>query len=126
MTAAMKALIVLAGSLIVIVGIVILVAPHRFRDLMTKWEGQARFLFAIIVRIVFGAIVLAVAAELKYRLVMQIIGGISIAAALVILVMGQERMDRFIGWWMRMPDHLLRAWSVAALAFGAFLIYVAV
>jgi hypothetical protein len=92
---------------------------------MNKWQGQARFLFAIIVRIVFGAIVLAIATELRYPVVMQIIGGISIAAAIVILLIGQERLDRFIGWWMRLSDNVLRGSAVFALVFGAFLIYVA-
>lgn len=122
----MKILVSIFGGLICLAGVVLLVFPARFREFMNKWTGRPRFLFAIIVRIVFGAILLAEAPNLRFPLVMQIIGGISIAAAIGILLIGQERIDRFVAWWMRMSDNVLRAWSVAVLAFGAFLVYVTV
>ena len=120
----MKLFIVLIGALICLAGLVILIAPEKFKSVMNNWTGQPRFLFAVIVRIVFGAILLAEAANLKYPLAMQIIGAISLVAAIAILLIGQDRLDRFIAYWMRLSDKLLRFWSLFALAFGAFLIYV--
>ncbi len=120
----MKILITLFGVLICLAGLVILIFPVQFRNAMNKWTGQPRFLFAVIIRVVLGAILLSEAANLKFPLAMKIIGGISILAAVVLLLVGQERMDRFIDWWMRMSDNLLRFWSIFAFAFGAFLIYV--
>jgi uncharacterized protein YjeT (DUF2065 family) len=120
----MKMLIVLFGIMICLAGLAILIFPVQFRNAMNKWTGQPRFLFAVIIRVLFGALLLSEAANLKFPLAMKIIGGISILAAVVLLLIGQERMDRFIDWWMRMSDNLLRFWSIFALAFGAFLIYV--
>ena len=120
----MKLFIVLIGALICLAGLVILIAPVKFKSVMNNWTGQPRFLFAIIIRIFFGAILLAEAANLKFPLAMKIIGGISIFAAIILLLIGQERMDRFIDWFMKMSDNMFRAWSVFAIAFGAFLIYV--
>jgi len=120
----MKLAIVIFGALICLAGLMILVTPQKFKSVMNNWTGQPRFLFAVIVRIVFGAILLAEAANLKYPLAMQIIGGISIVAAIAILLIGKDRLDRFIAYWMRLSDKVLRIWSVFALAFGAFLIYV--
>lgn len=91
---------------------------------MNSFTGQLRFLFAVIVRIIIGAILLLEASNLKFTFVMQIIGGISILAAVVLLLMGQDRMDRMIDWFMKMADNVMRGWSVFAIAFGAFLIYV--
>ena len=91
---------------------------------MNSFTGQPRFLFAVIARIIIGAILLLEASNLKFTLVMQIIGGISILAAVVLLLMGQDRMDRMIDWFMKMSDKIFRIWSVFAIAFGAFLIYV--
>jgi hypothetical protein len=119
-----KILIALFGALICIAGLAILVVPDKFKNVMSSWTGQPRFLFAIVIRIVFGALLLYEAANLRFPLAMKIIGGISLLAAIVLLLMGQERMDRFIDWWMRMSGNVLRAWSVLAIAFGAFLIYV--
>ena len=121
----MKIIIVLFGALICLAGLVILIAPEKFKSVMNNWTGQPRFLFAVIVRIVFGAILLAESANLKFPLAMKIIGGITILAAVAILLIGEKRMDRFIALWMRISDNVLRAWSILAFAFGGFLIYAA-
>lgn len=120
-----KMLIVLFGVLICLAGLTILILPEKFKNFMNRWTGQPRFLFAVIIRVVLGAILLSEAANLKFPLAMKIIGAISILAAVVLLLIGQERMDRFIDWWMRMTDNVLRVWSVLAIAFGAFFIYAA-
>ena len=121
----MKIIITLFGVLICLGGLTILILPEKFKNFMNRWTGQPRFLFAVIIRVVLGAILLSEAANLKFPLAMKIIGAISILAAVVLLLIGQERMDRFIDWWMRMSDNVLRFWSIFAFAFGAFLIYVA-
>ncbi len=120
-----KIIIALFGVLICLAGLTILIVPEKFKNIMNRWTGQPRFLFAVIVRVIFGAILLSEAANLKFPLAVKIIGAISILAAVVLLLIGQERMDRFIDWWMRQSDQVLRASSVLAIAFGAFLIYVA-
>jgi hypothetical protein len=119
----LKIIIALFGVLICLGGLTILILPEKFKSIMNRWTGQPRFLFAVIVRVVLGAILLSEAANLKFPLAMKIIGAISILAAVVLLLVGQQRMDRFIDWWMRMSDNILRVWSIFALAFGAFLIY---
>ena len=91
---------------------------------MNRFAGQARFLFAVIARIIIGAILLLEAPNLKFTLAMQIIGGISILAAVVLLLIGQDRMDRMIDWFMRFSNEIFRFVSVIAIVFGAFLVYV--
>ncbi len=120
-----KLLIILFGVLICLAGLTILILPEKFKNFMNRWTGQPRFLFAVIIRVVLGAILLSEAANLKFPLAMKIIGAISILAAVVLLLIGQERMDRFIDWWMKQSDNLLRVSSVLAIAFGAFFIYAA-
>ena len=120
----MKPIIVIFGALICLAGLVILIAPEKFKSVMNNWTGQPRFLLAVIVRVVIGAILLAEAANLKFPFAMKIIGGISIVAAIGILLIGQDRLDRFIAFWMRKSDNWFRVSSVFAMAFGAFLIYV--
>ena len=120
-----KILIALFGVLICLGGLTILILPEKFKNIMNRWTGQPRFLFAVIIRVVLGAILLSEAANLKFPLAMKIIGAISILAAVVLLLVGQERMDRFIDWWMKQSETVFRAASVLAFAFGAFFIYVA-
>ena len=120
----MQLIIALFGLAVCAAGLVILIAPDRFKSFMGQWTGRPRFAFAVIVRILLGAVLLYEAANLKFPLAMKIIGAISIVAAIVLLLVGQQRMDRFVDWWMRMGDNVLRGWSLFAFAFGGFLIYV--
>ena len=122
---AMKIIIGLFGVLICLGGLVILVAPEKFKNVMNNWTGQPRFLFAIIIRIVLGAVLLSEAASLRFPLAMKIIGAIIILAAVVLLIVGQERMDRFIDWCMKQSENVFRVASALAIVFGAFFIYVA-
>ncbi len=120
----MKIIIALFGVLICLGGLTILILPEKFKNIMNRWTGQPRFLFAVIIRVVLGAILLSEAANLKFPLAMKVIGAISILAAVVLLLVGQERMDRFIDWWMKQSENVFRVASVLAFALGAFLIYV--
>ena len=110
----------------VLIGLVGLLAPDRFRALFQRLTRKMRFLAAIIVRLIVGALFWIVADELRFPQVMRIIAAISIFAAVGILFMGRERFDRFIDWWLSGPDRLLRLFAVFAAAFGGFLIYVAI
>ena len=120
----MKTVIALVGVAICLAGLIILISPKKFRNVMNYFAGQQRFLFAVIARIIIGAILLLEAPNLKFTFAVQIIGGISILAAVVLLLMGQERMDRIIDWFMRLSDEVFRFASVVSIAFGAFFIYV--
>ncbi len=119
-----KIVIALFGVLICLAGLVLLIIPVKFRNVMSSWTGQPRFLFAVIARIIIGAILLLEAPNLKFTFAMQIIGGISILAAVVLLLMGEQRMDRVIDWCMRLSDEIFRGTSIISIAFGAFLVYV--
>ena len=120
-----KIIIALFGVLFCLGGLTILILPEKFKNIMNRWTGQPRFLFAVIIRVVLGAILLSEAANLKFPLAMKIIGAISILAAVVLLLVGQERMDRFIDWWMKQSENVFRVASVLAIVFGAFFIYAA-
>ena len=120
----MKIIIAAFGALICLAGLVILMAPDRFRAVMNSWTGQPRFLFSVIVRIAFGAVLLAEAANLKFPLAMKIIGGISIVGAVVLLLVGEKRMDRIIDWFMSLSNDIFRLVSTIPIAFGSFITYV--
>jgi hypothetical protein len=116
-------LITLFGGLIAILGVVGTFAPGQFRDLLTSMPARGRYIAAVVFRLVFGALLIWLAEDLRYPLVMKILGGISIAAAIGILIMGRERLDRMIEWWMALGDGVLRVGMLFAMAFGAFLVY---
>ena len=119
----MTFLITLFGALVTIAGVVGVFRPGLFRQLLSSIPVRGRYIAAIVVRLVFGLLLIWLADELRYPLVMKILGGISIAAAIGILIMGQERLDRLVEWWMALGDGVLRFGMLFATAFGAFLVH---
>lgn len=122
----MHYLVLLVGVLIALLGLVGVVAPVRFRRLLRSWQSRPRFWFAVLFRLLMGALLLIAADELRFSFAMKVLGGITLAAGIGVLVMGRERLDRMVNWWLARPDGLMRFSTAMAAAFGVFLVYVAI
>ena len=121
----MRIIVAGIGIFGVLIGLLGLLAPDRFRNVFKWMTSQTRFLAAIIVRLIVGVLFWVAADELRLTEVMRIIAAISIFAAVAILIMGRERLDGLIDWWLSRSDGLLRSSALFAATFGGFLIYVA-
>lgn len=121
----MTILIALLGAAVFLLGLVGLVRPERFRSVFTAMDSQLRFWLAIVTRLGMGALLWWLADELRHPHVMRVLAVIAVLAAVVVLAMGRERLDRMIGWWLSRPDRLLRVSALFAATFGAYLVYVA-
>ena len=121
----MTILIAILGALAVLLGVIGVVQPNRFRSMFEGMDSQVRFRLAIVIRLAMGALFWWLAEELRHPHIMRILAVIAVAAAVVIVIMGRERLDKFIGWWLSRPDGVLRVSALFAAAFGAYLVYVA-
>jgi hypothetical protein len=80
--------------------------------------------FAVIIRLLLGAALLTAAPTATFPTAFLVIGWIAIAAAVGVLLMGRERLRKFLNWWIeRFSPPVIRAWLLIAFAFGGFLIY---
>lgn len=122
----MNLIVTILGVLVVLLGLVGLIVPARFRAIFDHMSSRSRFIAAVVLRLAVGALLWFAADALRYPHVMRIIAAVAIAAAVGVLIMGQDRLDRLVTWWLTLPDGLLRLSAVFAAAFGAFLVYVAV
>ena len=120
----MTILIAIFGALIAFFGALGILSPAKFRGLFKQWPSRGRFWSAVVIRLLVGALFLWLAEELRYPLVMKILGGISIVAAVGILLMGRESLDRLVNWWLGRGDGLLRLGALLAMLFGVFLVHV--
>ena len=121
----MTVIVAVLGALIALLGLVGLVQPERFRSIFTAMDSQTRFIIAIALRLAMGGVLWWLADELRHPHVMRVLAAIAIFAAVIPLIMGRERLDRLIGWWLSRSDGLLRVSALFAAAFGVFLVYVA-
>ncbi len=118
----MAMIVTALGMLVVLIGVVGLVDPRRLIGLVRHWQGPTRFMFAVGVRLGLGVLLLVVAPDCRLPIVIQAVGGVSIVAASVLLVIGRSRLDTFIEWWLTRPE-LLRVSGATAAALGALLVY---
>ena len=111
------------GLLITLIGLLVLIRPLRFIAWIGAMPSKTRFWTAISLRLVFGALFFGVAPVCRSPIVVQIVGGIAIVAALGLLIVGRARLDQLVAWWLEQSAMALRAWSLIAIAFGILLIY---
>jgi len=121
----MRAIVAIMGGLVLLLGTVGLVAPARFRGAFEAMTSQSRFIAAIVLRLGFGILLWFAADQLRFPDVMRIVAVIAFAAAVGVLIMGRERLDGLVTWWLTRSDALLRLSATFAGLFGAFLVYVA-
>ena len=118
----MAIIVSILGVFIVLIGAAGIAKPKCLIDLVNHWDGRTRFWIAIIVRVVLGIVLLAVAPGCRLPMLVRIIGVIAIVAALCVLILGRARLDAFIRWWLLRPA-LIRVSAIFAVAFGALLVY---
>lgn len=121
----MKAIIALFGAFIAVSCSVAFVRPAVLKDVFDRLSDQATWVFAVVVRLVFGTLLLMLADELRFSFAMTVLGWVAIVAAVVVLLLGPERIDRLVKWWLARPDPVFRVSMAFAAAFGVFLVYVA-
>lgn len=116
--------IIIFGVAVFLVGAVIVANPESlFGLLRNNIEKPLLHILAVVVRLVLGAILISQAAASRYPLVIEIIGWLSVTAALVFAVIGRGRFQQVMNWALGLATPLDRVGGVAAMAFGAFLVH---
>ena len=105
-------------------GAVIIINPDTvYGILRNNLERPGLHLLAVIVRIVLGVLLVYLSAASKFPLAIEILGWVSLAAALVLALIGRHRFKRLMNWALARSKPVERAGGVAAVCFGGFLLY---
>ena len=120
----MTTLIILFGALVLLAGAVIVYDPDRLFGLLKRHVDKIELhVLAVIVRLVLGALLIYLADVSRFPLVIEIIGWLSVTAALFLAVIGRVRFRRLMTWALSMSRAVARMGGILAAAFGAFLVY---
>lgn len=115
---------ILLGTLIGLLGLAGIVTPPRLLQIVNAfWGRSSGFYLAIVIRLVFGVILLSVAPLSRFPLAIQVIGLLAIAGALLLPFIGRHRIERLVNWCTSQPEIRIRLWAVVVVLFGLFLIY---
>jgi len=120
----MTILIIIFGALTLLAGIIIIINPENIFGLLNKHTEKLELqILAIAIRLVLGALLIYQSGGSKYPLVIEIIGWLSIVAAIFFTVIGRNNFKRLISWALSLAKPFGRIGGVVAVCFGAFLIY---
>ena len=120
----MTLLIIIFGALTLLAGIVIVINPEViFGFLRNNLDKLVLHILAVVVRLVLGALLIYQSNISKFPFAIEIIGWLSIVAAIFLAVMGRRNFNRLMSWALSLSKPFGRVGGVLAVAFGAFLIY---
>ena len=120
----MTLLIILFGALTLFAGIVIVFNPEIiFGFLRNNLDKLVLHILAVVIRLVLGALLIYQSNISKFPFVIEVIGWLSIVAAIFLSVMGRRNFNRLMLWALSLSKPFGRVGGILAVAFGAFLIY---
>jgi hypothetical protein len=120
----MTLLIIIFGALTLLAGIVIVINPEAiFGFLRNNLDKLVLHVLAVAVRLVIGILLIYQSNVSKFPFVIEIIGWLSIVAAIFLAVMGRRNFNRLMSWALSLSKPFGRVGGILAVAFGAFLIY---
>ena len=116
-------LVGLTGFVILIVGLAFLATPRHFSTAMMVFLKPGMIHVAALLRIVLGVVFLLASEQTRRPMFILVVGFIMIVAGVVTTFMGGARLVRFAEWWAKQSDTVLRLWAVAAVVFGAAVLW---
>jgi hypothetical protein len=120
----MTVLIIIFGALTLLAGIVIVINPEViFGFLRNHLDKLVLHIIAVAVRLVIGVLLIYQSNVSKFPCLIEIIGWLSIVAAIFLSVMGRYNFNRLMSWALSFLKPFGRVGGVFAAAFGSFLIY---
>ena len=120
----MTLFIIIFGTLTCLAGIVILVNPEIVFGFLRKNSDKIELhILAVAIRLVLGVFLIYQSGVSKYPFVIEIIGWLSIVAAVFFAVIGRNNFSKLMVWALSQVKTLGRVGGVIASVFGAFLIH---
>ncbi len=120
----MTLLIIVFGVLTLLAGLVILVNPETLFGYFSRHIDEPWLqVTAVVVRLILGVMLILQSGVSRFPLVIEVIGWISILAAVLFAVIGREKFKRIMGWALSLRKPYGRIGGLLAVGFGAFLVY---
>jgi len=117
-------IILIFAALTCLAGVVIIVYPEIVFGFLRRYSDRVELhLLAVVIRLVLGVCLIYQASVSKYPLVIEIIGWLSIVAAVIFAVIGRDKFIQLMAWALSMVNIMGRVGGLFASIFGAFLIY---
>ncbi|MGD9899271.1 MAG: hypothetical protein AB7T22_09115 [Calditrichaceae bacterium] len=115
--------VMVVGCLIFVAGILILISPSMFRNFFHRFITKKWLVFATLFRIAVGILFIIEADRTRMPGFIKGLGIFTILAGLSIPVIGAEKVERIVTFFMNKPDSLFRVFGIFALCLGGALFW---
>ena len=119
----MTALALILCAAIAAMGLVVIFAPARAKELTRLFADKAGMWVATTIRAVLGLGLLSAASESKAPMLLRILGLIILIVAIVVPILGLDRHRRMIDWWLARGRKIQIVCGAGSFVFGVILIY---
>jgi len=120
----MIAFIIFFGLLTFLAGAIIVVNPEIIFGVLRKnLEKISLQVFAVGIRLITGILLIQYAGESRYPIIIEVLGWLSVIAAVTFAVIGRRRFLRLMSWALSLLKPYGRVGGVFAMAFGGFLVH---
>ncbi|WP_157256333.1 hypothetical protein [Pelomonas sp. Root1217] len=119
----MQRLALLLGVIVALQGVVGLVAPDAFVDVVRFFQTPPTIYFAAVVRMAFGLVLVRAARHARAAVGLRALGIAIVIGGALTPFLGVQLAQVILGWWAEGGAAVVRAWAFASLAIGAFIIY---
>jgi len=120
----MTLVIIAFGALTLVAGIIIVFNPEIIFGFLNKHVENLKLqMFSIVLRLILGALLIYQSDASRFPLVIEILGWLSIVAALLFIAIGRNNFIRLMSWALSLAKPFSRIGGVIAVCFGAFLVY---
>ncbi len=120
----MNLVVIAIGLSMIIVAAAMLVRPAQFSDNMKGYAGTTSlYVFELAMRFTLGAVLILIAGDSRFPMLLQAVGSVSIAAGAILMMLPRVCFERLITWLLERFGNYLRMGSLVPFLFGGFLIY---
>src|SRR5262245_54117444 len=101
------------------------VAPAQVVASVSAWAPDTVMAVGVARRLAIGVIFLTGASRCRIPAVIVGIGVLALAGAVLLVLLGEPRVDALVQWWTQLPSLAIRAWCALAVLVGALVLYAA-
>ncbi len=111
------------GVVIGLLALVGIVAPFRTLESIRSMRMPGRYYLAIVVLLGLGVLFILAAVECRTPRIVRALGGLLLLSGGVVAVMGMDRSERVVEWWLGRSALVASLGFASAAVLGTFLVY---
>ena len=121
----MRYIVAAVAILVIVICAIGVLVPERLTAVVAGWSPDTRLYVAVGGRLVLGVIFILGASRCRIPAVIYGVGILALTAALLLVLLGEPRVDALVRWWAQLPAVAVRAWCALAALVGVLILYAA-